>query len=156
VYVSYNQFLTTCSPLANYLTKGLNEMTNTWSGKPVCGPRNRTSNLRNRKQFQAIYPDLELRFQSARMLYVFIYSVGTYGGTGEVLRGFRWGSMRETYHLEDLGIGGRIILKLTFSTVGWRATDWIDLAQDRDRWQTLVNAAMNLRVPQNAGNFLTS
>jgi len=25
--------------------------------------------------------------------------------------------------------------------------DWIDRALDRDRWQTLVNAAMNLRVP---------
>jgi hypothetical protein len=25
--------------------------------------------------------------------------------------------------------------------------DWIDVAQDRDRWQTLVNAVMNLRVP---------
>jgi hypothetical protein len=31
--------------------------------------------------------------------------------------------------------------------------DWIDLAQER--WRAVVNAAMNLRVPLNAGNFLT-
>ena len=34
--------------------------------------------------------------------------------------------------------------------------DWIGLAQDRDRWRTLVSAVRNLRVPWNAGNFLTS
>ena len=34
--------------------------------------------------------------------------------------------------------------------------DWIGLAQDRDRWRTLVSAVMHLRVPLNAGNFLSS
>jgi len=40
--------------------------------------------------------------------------------------------------------------------VGCGYMDWIGLAQDRDRWRTLVSAVMNLRVLWNAGNFLTS
>ena len=31
--------------------------------------------------------------------------------------------------------------------VGCGYVDWIGLAQDTDRWQTLVSAVMNLRVP---------
>jgi len=34
--------------------------------------------------------------------------------------------------------------------------DWIDLAQDKDRWRGLVNAVMNFHVQYNAGNCLTS
>jgi hypothetical protein len=37
-------------------------------------------------------------------------------------------------------------IKMDLEDVRW-GMDWIELAQDRDRWQALVNAVMNLRVP---------
>jgi hypothetical protein len=48
--------------------------------------------------------------------------------------------------LEDPDIDGRIILRWIFRTMDW-VMDWIDMAQDRDRWWALLKAVMSLQVP---------
>jgi hypothetical protein len=37
-------------------------------------------------------------------------------------------------------------IKMSLRKMGWGSMDWIDLAQDRDRWRADVNAVMNLRI----------
>ena len=64
----------------------------------------------------------------------------------------------ERDHFEELEVNGKVILlfygiilivniKMDHQEVRWGGMDWIELAQDRDRWRALVNAVMNLRVP---------
>jgi hypothetical protein len=43
-----------------------------------------------------------------------------------------------------------------FREIEWDGMDWIDLAKDRDLWRARVNTAINLRVPLDAGKFLSS
>jgi hypothetical protein len=38
-------------------------------------------------------------------------------------------------------------IKMTFQEVRCGCVDWIELAQDRDKWRALVNTVMNIRVP---------
>jgi hypothetical protein len=71
---------------------------------------------------------------------------GTYGRQERCVHGFggaTWGAerplVRPRCRWEDN-------IKMDRQEVEWRGMDWIDLAQDRDRWQALVNAVMNLRV----------
>jgi hypothetical protein len=51
----------------------------------------------------------------------------------------------ERDNLEDRGIDGRIILR--WISRKWDGgMDWIDMAQDTDKWWALVNAVMNFQV----------
>jgi hypothetical protein len=46
-------------------------------------------------------------------------------------------------------------IKINLREIGWDHTDWIDLAQDRDQWRTVVNTVMNLGILKIAGKFLS-
>ena len=95
-----------------------------------------------------------------------------------IVRVIKWRSMRLAGHVARMGeergvhrvlvgkpVGRRQLgrprcrwadnIRMDLQEVGCGYMDWIGLAHDRDRWRTLVSAVMNLRVPWNAGNFLT-
>jgi len=42
---------------------------------------------------------------------------------------------------------GKDNIKMDLQELEWEGMDWIDVAQDTDRWRALVNAVMNFRVP---------
>ena len=42
-------------------------------------------------------------------------------------------------------------IKMDLQEVGGRCEDWMELAQDSDRWRALVSTVMNLRVPKMRG-----
>jgi len=67
-------------------------------------------------------------------------------GNVEVYTGFWWGDLekrtfgRPWRRWEDN-------IKMDLQDVAREVMDWIDLAQDRDRWRAHMNVVMNLRVP---------
>jgi hypothetical protein len=71
---------------------------------------------------------------------------GAYGGRKEGCTGCWWENLRERGHWGDPGVDGRIILRWIFRKLD-RGGDWMELAQDRDRWRELVSTVKKLRVP---------
>jgi hypothetical protein len=68
-------------------------------------------------------------------------------GRLETYTGFWWGKLKERDHLGRPRHRWEDNIKIYLQEVGCRFVDWIELAQDRDRWWALVTAVMNLRVP---------
>jgi hypothetical protein len=64
-------------------------------------------------------------------------------GRAETYTGTWWVNLRERDHLADPGVDGVIILRWIFRKWDVGGMDWIELAQDTDRWRELVNAVMN-------------
>jgi hypothetical protein len=44
-------------------------------------------------------------------------------------------------------------IKMDLKEIGWEIVDWIDLLQERDKWQAVNNAVTNLLVPYNLRNL---
>ena len=63
------------------------------------------------------------------------------------IQGFGGGNLRGKNRLGRRRHRWEDNINTDLQKVRYRGMDWIDLAQDRDRWRALVNAVMNLRVP---------
>ena len=68
-------------------------------------------------------------------------------GREELCTGFWWGNRRERDHWGDPDVDGRINIKMDLQEIGRGFGDWMELAQDTDRWRALVSTVMSLRVP---------
>ena len=70
----------------------------------------------------------------------------TYGGEDRCMPSFGGETLRKdtTWRLRRRWEDNS---KMGLQEVGCGGMDWIELAQDRDRWRPLVSAEMNLRVP---------
>jgi hypothetical protein len=87
-------------------------------------------------------PDIIRQVKSRRMRWA--RHVARMGEERKVHK-FWWESPKKRDHWEDQGEDG---IRMNLREIGWRNVDWIQLAQDRDRWRAPVNTVMNLRVPR--------
>jgi hypothetical protein len=91
----------------------------------------------------------------------------TYGRELKFTQYFGCKNQRKGVILVDIGIDAIILIfflrksrprcrwgdniKMDLQEVGWEGVDWIDMAQDRDRWRALVNTVMNFGLHKTRG-----
>jgi hypothetical protein len=55
--------------------------------------------------------------------------------------------LKERVKLQDLGTIEKIMLNWILQVKGWKVVGWNDVAQNKDKWRTVVNKVMNIGVP---------
>jgi len=80
-------------------------------------------------------------------LTLFRKACGAYGGKIEVCTGCWWGSLRKKRPLGRPRRRWEDNIKMDLQDVGGGRGDWMELAQDRDRWRALVPTVRDFRVP---------
>jgi len=71
---------------------------------------------------------------------------GTYG-RDESWVGFWREHLNNRDHLKYLGIDGGDNIRMHLKEIRWEEKDWIDLAQNRNKWLAIVKRVMNIWVP---------
>jgi hypothetical protein len=61
--------------------------------------------------------------------------------------GFWQGNLQEKDHLEGVGLRWEDNIKMNLGGICWNGVDWINLAQDSDKWRDSLNAVVKLWVP---------
>jgi hypothetical protein len=78
----------------------------------------------------------------------------TYGGEERRNIRFWWGNLRERENLGDPAVDVLIILRWIFMKLVREGMDWIELAQDRDRWRGICECGNEPSRPIMCGEFL--
>lgn len=61
--------------------------------------------------------------------------------------GFWCGNQEERGSSLDLGVRKKSIFQWTLKQTGWESVQWINLAQNMDKWWATVNTVRNLQIP---------
>jgi hypothetical protein len=83
--------------------------------------------------------------------------IGQTHGTHEynIRSGFGWVNLKKRYHSAKMGID-QMISKCALREKRRKGGGWINLARDRNNWQAVGNKLMNIQVPYNAENIVSS